>query len=564
MVIITGDTHGDFRRFSTANFPEQKEMTRDDRIIICGDFGGVWSGSNEEEWWLNWLAQKNFTICFIDGNHECLNKNTDILTEHGWVNVEDLYNSDKDIKIATYNMKTKEIEYDYPTDRIKSFSNTIIDIFGKNYKQSVTPNHDVIINGKKVKAMDLIGEKIKEESLRSETKYTPSKTIDLSDDMLNLITAIIIDGTVVDYSIKNKNSKKMRIQFHIKKQDKIIFIENLLNNLKIHYTKRVLEDNETYICIHGDYAREIWSKMERKKEFPFYFSNLSELQFENVLNAIVKTDGSLDKNNMIIWRTTNKNDADIIQELCLKYNYDMKIKVLENASGYTTKCKTQYACGIKKNKRLDTYLKITEREYNDYAYCFSMPNTTLVTRYNNSVCITGNCFDLLALYPVVDYCGGKAHKIRDNIYHLMRGYVFTFEDKKFFAFGGARSHDVDGGIFEPEDKVGIAKAKKSFKPFRINHVSWWKEEMPSENEMNEGIKNLEKVNYEVDFVITHCLPTQILKMRWWFMESDELTRYFDTILQNLKFSLWYAGHYHVEEKIFGKFEILFEKIKRII
>ena len=42
MVYITGDCHSDFRRFSTKNFPEQKEMTKDDYVIICGDFGGVW------------------------------------------------------------------------------------------------------------------------------------------------------------------------------------------------------------------------------------------------------------------------------------------------------------------------------------------------------------------------------------------------------------------------------------------------------------------------------------------------------------------------------------------
>lgn len=30
MIYITGDCHQDFGRFNTQNFPEQKEMTKDD------------------------------------------------------------------------------------------------------------------------------------------------------------------------------------------------------------------------------------------------------------------------------------------------------------------------------------------------------------------------------------------------------------------------------------------------------------------------------------------------------------------------------------------------------
>lgn len=72
MIYITGDTHipVDIQKLSTKRFPKQKEMTKDDYVIICGDFGGVWNGSNEEKYWLKWLKNKNFTTLFIDGNHE--------------------------------------------------------------------------------------------------------------------------------------------------------------------------------------------------------------------------------------------------------------------------------------------------------------------------------------------------------------------------------------------------------------------------------------------------------------------------------------------------------------
>lgn len=41
-------------------FPEQKEMTKDDFVIICGDFGGVWNKgeeSKEETMLMDWLPR---------------------------------------------------------------------------------------------------------------------------------------------------------------------------------------------------------------------------------------------------------------------------------------------------------------------------------------------------------------------------------------------------------------------------------------------------------------------------------------------------------------------------
>ena len=78
-IYVTGDCHGDFRRFNMKNFPEQKSMTRDDLIIIAGDCGLIWAkddkakgqgGWKEEQHNLQWLESKSFELGFVDGNHE--------------------------------------------------------------------------------------------------------------------------------------------------------------------------------------------------------------------------------------------------------------------------------------------------------------------------------------------------------------------------------------------------------------------------------------------------------------------------------------------------------------
>ena len=37
MIYVTGDCHGNFRRFQPEYFPEQANMTKDDTVIITGE-----------------------------------------------------------------------------------------------------------------------------------------------------------------------------------------------------------------------------------------------------------------------------------------------------------------------------------------------------------------------------------------------------------------------------------------------------------------------------------------------------------------------------------------------
>lgn len=70
MIYATGDTHGSFLRFQQEYFPEQAQMTKDDYMIICGDFGAVWNGGEQDDRQLDWLETLPFTVLFVGGNHE--------------------------------------------------------------------------------------------------------------------------------------------------------------------------------------------------------------------------------------------------------------------------------------------------------------------------------------------------------------------------------------------------------------------------------------------------------------------------------------------------------------
>lgn len=192
------------------------------------------------------------------------------------------------------------------------------------------------------------------------------------------------------------------------------------------------------------------------------------------------------------------------------------------------------------------------------------------------VFVSGNHENFDRLYSdefkTIDFYGGKAQRIRANIYHLLRGYVFEFCGKKFWAFGGANSHDVEDGILDPNDyespgefgKV-VKKWQKENKMFRIKGVSWWERELPTEEEMSWGKEVLAANKNQVDFIISHCCPQQVAAaFSCGLYKVDRLTNYFDEIMENTKFTRWYFGHYHDDRVIMGKFVMLYDSFERVV
>lgn len=155
-------------------------------------------------------------------------------------------------------------------------------------------------------------------------------------------------------------------------------------------------------------------------------------------------------------------------------------------------------------------------------------------------------FELLNQYPVEQWNGCKIHRISDSIIHLMRGQVFIIDGLKFFVMGGAVSVD---------------------KKFRKEHISWWKEELPTFAEMNEGLDNLKKYNNKVDYIISHTCSSNTLKIiskLWGFTPKpeDTLNQYFDVIEEKVEYKKWCFGHFH-EDMIIDNKILLYNKIKLI-
>lgn len=155
-------------------------------------------------------------------------------------------------------------------------------------------------------------------------------------------------------------------------------------------------------------------------------------------------------------------------------------------------------------------------------------------------------FDLLATFPEEVWKGGRVHRIKPNVLHLMRGQVFEIDGKTVFTFGGATSID---------------------KMYRIEGRSWWPQELPTGQELEEGLANLRRYGNKVDYIITHscgqyALSYPLLRIaagrKIYCPESQLLSNF-----EGVDFKHWYFGHFHIDATLSDKYTVLYQEVVQL-
>lgn len=177
-------------------------------------------------------------------------------------------------------------------------------------------------------------------------------------------------------------------------------------------------------------------------------------------------------------------------------------------------------------------------------------------------------YDRIEKLPVEERFGAPVYVLRPSVFLLQSGYIYTICGKKIFNFNGAASHDISDGLLDGNDPGWLEKAyamqEAGKRFFRVKGISWWPQEVESDEAVYErGIRNLEQAGYDVDFVFTHCAPTEIENMMG-MHEHNRLTDYLDKINQKLPdHTLWLFGHYHTNALVAYHRFCLYEQIVQI-
>lgn len=152
-------------------------------------------------------------------------------------------------------------------------------------------------------------------------------------------------------------------------------------------------------------------------------------------------------------------------------------------------------------------------------------------------------FDMLSRLKIKKWNGGKVHQIAPNIFHLMRGQVFKIEDQTVFTFGGGESPDIE---------------------IRFEMNTWSDKEIPTREELLEGVENLQKTDGKIDIVVTHEPPAKIkdfLLLNTGFdAPITAINTYLEDVGKTCSFSHWYFGSLHMDKFISATHVSLFKNV----
>lgn len=168
-------------------------------------------------------------------------------------------------------------------------------------------------------------------------------------------------------------------------------------------------------------------------------------------------------------------------------------------------------------------------------------------------CIKGNHENYagnIETYKVKEFLGGEVF-VEENYPNLIfakDGEIYDFLGKKSIVIGGAYSVD---------------------KHYRLRRgFNWFEDEQPSEETKRFVEEQLERENWEIDYVFTHTTPVRYEPTEWFLSMIDQSSvdksteEWLDTLFERLRFDKWYCGHYH-GDKVVDKMNFLFDDIKEL-
>lgn len=179
----------------------------------------------------------------------------------------------------------------------------------------------------------------------------------------------------------------------------------------------------------------------------------------------------------------------------------------------------------------------------DFGYLFqnSFSERKLLDDIENQdytvIVIPGNHenYEAFQEYEVVDFYGAKAYRVRKNIFYIQRGEIFELGGKSFFCMSGGNSVD---------------------RYMRREHISWWKEEMPTDAEYKYAAENLDKYRKsgkKIDYILSHTAPLSGLKYLGKDHGQEELPlnnflEYVREIVAD-EYTMHFYGHLHLDKEM---------------
>jgi anaerobic ribonucleoside-triphosphate reductase len=281
---------------------------------------------------------------------------------------------------------------------VYDFDDELLQFKGRNYQQTVTPNHRVVYkktnsNLYDIKeAKDLFGHSKLSLPIASELECR--EDFPIKDDLLRLCVVALTDGSIENKIVNNNLSGRLII-YKSKNRWGYKEIPEMLNNLNISFTQTDIKTNQFGEMVQFKLktldSQVILRQIKHtKKEIPFFFKLLSKRQLDIVIETWSKIDGTQKSTTNCMLQCDNDTIRDQLQELVFLAGYGSEIY-----DRNMTKLNSDEECIVKyvkvfgrKNKRISEYNKI---KYTGKVWCPTTDAGVVVFREENKIpYISGN------------------------------------------------------------------------------------------------------------------------------------------------------------------------------
>lgn len=376
--------------------------------VDLNDIDGIQTGYNDIDQSLLRLFYGTFNI--ISGTPGCVDSETEYFNGTRWV------------KISKYEPGDKVLQYEsdgsarlvYPSEYHKYPESTFYHIKSHTgLDQMLSLEHNVVY----LTSKGHIAKKPMHEllAMHEKSKYgfqgkVPTafnyegEGIDMSDEQIRVMCAVIADGTFNNFSQKAKTYNRVRI--NIKKERKKERLRILLQRANIHWDEKVWNNTDR------QYTNFLFQPPLRTKIFPAEWYQCSQRQLAVIADEIKYWDGNV-RRGITTFSTTCKDNADFIQFVLSSMGKRASIIVDDRVGKFRGKYERKsiaYTVRAVKNRPYIGFcsyargkMKIKPTNASDgFKYCFTVPSGMLVLRRNNCINITGNSGKTSILYQVIN------------------------------------------------------------------------------------------------------------------------------------------------------------------
>lgn len=308
-------------------------------------------------------------------------ESTEVLTENGFVELR--YLNQYPYRIVILDLVSKEIKLDKGVIVLFNHEHNQIPIYqieGKRTNQIKGSNDSIVLRDNVLKLLSL--DKIEEKDIPITLKNLrlEKERINISDNMIKLIVWLVTQAVI---------DSKGKIYFRYYNPEKLKALIDLLDRLKIDVGVKRAKGKVRKYPPNITYLREEdsdWVKvlLNNRLKFPEFLRLLDKNQFKIFLDELIYVINNHSGNDLVSVIVKYKDNADMLQELCILNGYYSYIN-----SKINKKDMPFYVVHIS-DKEVNNQIAINRIE--DYSGCLisilKKSDKAIITRLNGKVAIS--------------------------------------------------------------------------------------------------------------------------------------------------------------------------------